>query len=191
VDSHFNQFKMGGEKAFRYYFELYARPLSAYAFFYCKDHMEAQDIVQECFASLFISREKIVTEEHLRGFLFTVARHRGLDRQKMKTRSRLRERDWAEDQAASYQQGDELEQMKVIVLNKIYEFYQRMPSRRKDIFRLYFYQELDVRAIARLRGLKESTVYNHLQHAYSYLIKEIPDPGLLSLVIFFLIKREK
>ncbi|HXB08081.1 MAG TPA: sigma-70 family RNA polymerase sigma factor [Puia sp.] len=191
MDSHFNQFKKGSEKAFRYYFDLYARPLCAFAFFYCKDHMEAQDIVQECFLHLFANREKINEEEHLKNFLFKVARNRTIDRRRTKEKRMLREQAWAGDQPGWDAQHDDVEQMKALVLSRIYELYRRMPARRKEIFWLYFYQRMDVRAIARIRGLKESTVHNHLQQAYSYLIKEMPDPALLIWMIILLSRRDR
>jgi RNA polymerase sigma-70 factor (ECF subfamily) len=183
VDSRFDQFKKGSDKAFRYYFELYAQPLCAFAFFYCKDQMEAQDIAQECFLTLYTHRENIREEEHLKYFLFKVARFRMIDRRRATGKRRQRERVWAEDQAGRGQQYEEVELLKALVLSKIYDLYKRMPARRKEIFWLYFYQQMEVRAIAQVQGLKESTVYNQLQHAYSYLIKEIPDPALLLWLI--------
>ncbi|GGB23599.1 RNA polymerase sigma factor [Puia dinghuensis] len=183
MDSRFKEFKRGNEKAFRHYFDLYSRAICDFAFAYCKSEMEAQDIAQECFVILFTNRQQINDEEHLKLFLFKTARYRLIDHQRSMKNRKNREFIWMEAQQAWDQQQDEFELVKALVLSEIYKLSKRMPARRREIFGLYFYEHMDVRAIARCIGLKESTVYSHLQHAYSFLIKEMPDPTLLIWVI--------
>jgi RNA polymerase sigma factor (sigma-70 family) len=179
VSNRFNDFKEGSEKAFRRYFDLYARALCAFVFGYCKSLMEAQDIAQECFLVLFKNREKLNDEQHLKHYLFVVARHMALDHKMAEGRRKKWEHDWAEARPGWVQQEDEAEMMTALVLSKVHELSKKMPPRQREVFELYFYKEMDVRSIASFRRLSESTVYNQLRQAYSFLVKEMPDPELL------------
>jgi RNA polymerase sigma-70 factor (ECF subfamily) len=191
VKNRFNNFKEGDERAFRQYFELYSRPLCAFAFGYCGSQTAAQDIAQECFVILFRNRETINDEEHLRHYLFRAARDRSVSYRLSNEKRRARESAYASAQDRWDQQQDEVEMTKTLVLSKIYELVKKMPARRRAVFELYIYKEMDVRSIARDQKVKESTVYNQLRQAYSFLVKEMPDPKLLIWLIVLLSGIEK
>jgi RNA polymerase sigma factor (sigma-70 family) len=175
--------------AFRFYFDRYARPLCAFIINYCKTAMIAEDIVQECFLNLFTNRQKINDEEHLERYLFRVARHRTANHQSSDENRRHREFAWVEAHDQWDDQQDETEVVRVLVLNKIHQLSKKMPARQRAVFELYFYHEMDVRSIARSQRVKEKTVYNQLQRAYSFLVRQMPDPELLVLLIVLLARR--
>lgn len=175
--------------AFSFYFDRYARPLCAFIINYCKTAMMAEDIVQECFLNLFTNRQKINDEEHLERYLFRVARHRVTNYQSSDESRRNREYAWVEAHDRWDEQEDEVEVIRVMVLSKIHQLSKKMPARQRTVFELYFYHEMDIHSIARSQRVKESTVYNQLRQAYSFLVRQMPDPELLVLLIVLLARR--
>jgi RNA polymerase sigma-70 factor (family 1) len=85
----FNSFQAGKERAFEDLFKIYYKSLCFFAYRYVKDMSIAEDIVSEEFVQLWVIREKIKSESHLRNWLYRAVYHLCLDQlNKTKTKDR-------------------------------------------------------------------------------------------------------
>jgi RNA polymerase sigma factor (sigma-70 family) len=172
----FNLFKEGNAHAFKFFYDLYNRPL--YVFILNLLHTEtiAEEIIDDVFVLLWNDRDKINDAHHLANFLYLVARRLTIDHLvKLKKQVQL-EAAWAKYQYEWATQFDEVELAKDKVLSLIFQHIDKLPPKQKEVFLLSFIQRMDVRRIAELLGTSEKNVYKHLSKAYQYF-KNLLQPG--------------
>ena len=71
--------RSGSEKAFSMAYEMYAQRLLSFCFSYTKTKADAEEIVQDTFLKLWITRENIKNDNSLKPLLFTIARRKLVD----------------------------------------------------------------------------------------------------------------
>ncbi|MGL5682730.1 MAG: RNA polymerase sigma factor [Marinifilaceae bacterium] len=70
------KFVNGDVSAFKYYYELYYHALLLFITKILKDEFLARDILQEVFLELWKTRSSITSQQHMRMYIYQVARHR-------------------------------------------------------------------------------------------------------------------
>ncbi|WP_341835873.1 sigma factor [Chitinophaga pollutisoli] len=84
----------GNETAFRDLFLQYADHLYAYIWQLTKSRELAEEVVQDIFLQIWISREALAEVRNFRNYLFVIARNHALNAMKKMMRERKRAMEW-------------------------------------------------------------------------------------------------
>ncbi|HEV3327554.1 MAG TPA: sigma-70 family RNA polymerase sigma factor [Puia sp.] len=167
----FSRFQRGDPAAFRTFYERHHQKmrLNIYAFVGRMDI--AKDIVAETFAKLFLNRAKVKDASHISGYLFVIAKRLAIGY--LRLQKRQRETDDAQKQLVerSYTNPAEAEAEMEQVINKILGLVRQLPPAMKRIFRMYFFEGMDIRTIAKQLHLTETAVRNQKNLALGRLRK--------------------
>jgi RNA polymerase sigma-70 factor (ECF subfamily) len=178
--------KNGDQQAFERVFKQYAQKLFSFSLSYLKDEDEAQEVVQEVFLKIWLNRITLKTDTSFQSYLFTIAfnsirksfnRKAKNDQYKLDVIDELDEGQDVADYEQNYQ----------FVSQKLEQFIDEMPEKRKDIFIQRKKQGKPVRQIAEEMGISVKTVENQITESMKYLKRrfqeELPE-GLFFLVLF-------
>lgn len=165
----FQHFKAGNDLAFKYCFEAHNKIVFLIAYNIVGEQTVAQDIVSETFLTLFKHRQEIRTEEHLAGFLRTVARNISLNQKKKD------ERKLASEEELRYlnQESDKDELSRHLVeaelLKNVYKAVEQLPPMCKAVFKEIYFQHATTKEAAERLGISERNVLNQKARAISLL----------------------
>lgn len=164
----------GDQVAFKLFFERYYNPLLAYISTFTHQSLQAEDITQQAFVTLWDNREKIKPEHSLKNYLYTIAYNGYIDQYRkskyqnsildhLKRRAladRLNERDDTADQR--------IEKLRSIV--------DALPYRCQEILKLNKIQGLKYREIAEMLDISVKTVESQMRIAYQKIREEFQNP---------------
>ena len=172
----FNLFKGGDGRAFKFFYDLYNRPLYVFILNLLHSETITEEIIDDVFILLWNDRDRINDPRHLANFLYLVARRLTVAHLvKLKRQAEI-EAAWAKYQYEWAAQFDEAELVKDRALSLIFQHIDHLPPKQKEVFLLNFIQRMDVRRIAELLGTSEKNVYKHLSKAHQYF-KNLLLPG--------------
>jgi len=169
--------------AFNALFKKYSSRLYYFALKYLHSESDAEEIVQEVFIKIWEKREGIIAEYSFRSYLFTIAYNdiRKAIIKKIKEKNYLdnylQNREEAVDQNA-----DETDYINVS--KKINELIEKLPPKRKEVFRKSRNEGLSYKAIATELNISEKTVENHIHEALKFLHVEVNKFNFM-IVFFF------
>lgn len=152
--------KKGDKTAFREIYERYHRSIYTLALRYLKDHHMAEDATQDIFIKLWITKERLDPEKSLKSFLFTCLRNHVLNMIRNQKRRIL----------AAYQLKEIHHPVSTCTEDDIqYNEYSeilndgldKMPERRKEVFRLKMVTDLTNAQIAEKLQISIHTVKVH------------------------------
>ena len=136
--------------------------------------LDAQDIAQDIFATLWEKRRSIDfnDEQHLSAWLLRAAKTRSIDRLRRKSSSQTRfsdirnsELEWIEDNDAEL-----FEKLgRKDLYDRILYLADELPADRREVFRLSYVSLLSARDISQITGFPLRTVENHLYQALKFL----------------------
>lgn len=172
--------------AFDAIYNKYCRKLHCFVLLYLKQEEDAEEIVQEVFLKIWVSRGKIDVFASFESFLFTIAYNSTMSLLRKKlTDSKSKEYLKSVQQIDSANQV--IEEIHYNELNeKVHALLERLTPRQKEIYRLSREEGLTHEEIARKLIVSESTVNNHLVTILKYLKSNI-DSGLTFNVLFILL----
>lgn len=137
----------------------------------CRNHADAEDVMQDVFLRLYRFRPEFENEEHLKRWLIqvTVRESRRLFAKPFRKREELleeihpgtgtRERSTARVQAFG-NPADRLTEEDGILADVLL-----LPRKYRVVIYLYYYEEYSIREIAKMLGKKESTIQTQLARA--------------------------
>lgn len=167
----------GDHESFKKVYLHWRRPIFKFVFNLTGSEVEADDITQDIFITLWNYKEKIDPDKNIRSFLFLVARRAAYNSHRTR---KLRDK-YA---GSVFDDADYLTSYEIIVEKEaemIKEaLLKRMPPQQRKIFEMAHDEGLSSEEIAHRLGLKRETVYNQLSIAR----KKIRDAVLLFLVLF-------
>lgn len=154
----------GDERAFREAFDYYSSKLYNYSFSFLKNREQAEEVVQEVFLNLWVSRERLDVQFPLAPLLYTMARRTTLNVLRGVARSHTAmEKLWSDMRHVS----NETEE--TIFLDDLQSFTEKvlktLPPQQQQIFRMSRQQELSYDEIAENLNISRNTVKNHLVSA--------------------------
>ena len=178
----------GDETAFRDLFNLYMPQLYPMILKVTKVENVAEDILQETFLKLWISRDKLVAIENPRAWILRIAyfqaftflskkaiHQKAVDKLEDKTRLQLQRNDIEETMAFS--------SLQAVVRKAI----SNLPGQTKKIYQLSREQDLKIPEIAKHLNLSEQTVKNTLSRALKFIREYVQRAGhVLFLIALFL-----
>lgn len=154
----------GKEQEFTAVYEMYVDDIYRLCFSFMKNHMDAEDAVQETFLKYYYSEKYFNTEQHLKAWLIVTASNYCKDLLKQAFRKQKNLDDFREIAGEDEQHIDEMMEM---VMN--------LPEKYKTIVYLYYYEGYNSREIARLLHKPDSTIRTYLQKARKILKQEISE----------------
>lgn len=181
-------FRKGNPKADKEIFAMFYQGLYNFAEKLTENTAESEDIVSEIFIKLYTSRSSFESLQKIKAFLFTCTRNACFNwlRSEGKVVS-LSENDQVNDIPELISNQPEWAPYEVELLLKIKELVEaNLPKRRKQIFKMAFYERKKQIDIAKQLGISEQSVSKHISKAIAKLKKIVPPAGFL-IILYLLI----
>ena len=163
-------FRQGDKEAFRLVYDEMVRPLTYFVENIIHSRIDAQDIVANAFHKLFHARSNMHSFEHVKRWLYVIARNESIDYLRAMSRQRVSHDDLAYLESG-IEKNAETERVRTMLLQDMHTEIERLPKQRKTILRLYFFEEKNTWEIARITRLSPQTVLNHKTKALDALRK--------------------
>ena len=178
-----DEFKRGDSGAFAVFFHLHYRPLCYFAAQLVGDQSEAEDIVKDTFVKLWHKHRDFESPENIKAFLYITTRNAGLNYIR-----HLQVKDAFRKELAYLGEGkgEELVLNQLIraeLLQKIYNEIEKMPEKRREVFKLAYFEGLRNEEIADYLHISVHTVKEHKGKALTFLRSRFSNQQ----IIFFML----
>ena len=181
------EFSQGSPQAFQAIFDSFRMRI----FFFVKklidDRLTAEEITSDTFVKLYRIHDRFNTYNNIQAFLFITARNASLDylRYRQRQREQLTELQHHEEQEMDIPLFAETN-IEADVLQFIYNEIEKLPTRTRRIFKLFYLEGHPINDIANLMEIKPRTVINLKQTAIKVLrMKVLERSGLLLSILCF------
>lgn len=177
----------GDESAFRHVYDLYGARIYRLAYKFLKDKASSEEIVQETFIRLWLTREKIDVNGNLWLYLYVIAQRLSLNSLRAASRSQQRVISMLADQTGMRNNPTEENVLARDLADFTEELIRKLPRQQQQVFRLSRLEGLSHKEIAALLHLSPHTVKNHLAEAIKSLRTGIKHTDLLyfTLLIYW------
>ena len=143
-------------------YDLYVNDIYKLCFSFMKNHMDAEDAVQETFIKYYQTNKVFEGDLHRKAWLIVTASNQCKDMLK----HWWRKRDNLEDYEGMVGEN-------ISVIDEMMELIIKLPEKYKTTVYLYFYEGYNSREIAKILHKPESTVRTYLQKAKKLLKEEL------------------
>jgi len=167
----------GDQEAFEALVSRYTKALFSLIYHYMGDYHEAFDVLQQVWLQLYLSLATLHSKQHIKPWLFTVARNRSLDvlrRKRLPSFSEL-ETGHEEGEAASWDTipdrsptPEELAERRDLQ-HAIERAIQALPHKYRSVVLLYYADQLTFSEIGRVLNMPDSTVKTRFYRAKPFL----------------------
>ncbi len=155
-ESSYRRFLQGDKAALEALIITYSDPLVRYAYSLVSDASVAEDVVAESFAALFLKARNIGSSEHLRRYLYRIARSKAMDYLR-----RHRAAVPLEDIQNVLGTGDPEQEVQLRQRDKtVYVCMQRLPRDYRDVLMLTYFDRLTAEEVCAVLGKSKKQVYN-------------------------------
>jgi len=174
----------GDECAFTTIYELFGERVYRLAFRFLKDREQSEEIVQEVFIKLWLSKENLDPEGNMWLYLFVITKRLSLNAlRKICQSTDLSEKliRYINDEHNSTEEEvfvRDLEQYAEKIIDKL-------PRQQKLIFRLSRIEGLSYKEIAELQNISPNTVKNHMIEALKTLRSHFKSTDYIYLALLF------
>jgi RNA polymerase sigma-70 factor (family 1) len=172
-------FREGDIHAFRYIYSSHYRPLFHFANRFIKDSQQAEDIIAECFISLWKKRKEFETFKGLIAFLYTCTRNGCISHLKKIKRHEISHLEIAYlfDQSEAFDNTDLIKND--LIQCSIIES-ENLPPAMKKVFQLLYIEGFKTTEIAEKLKLSIHTVRNQKTTAIKKVREGLLKKGLIS-----------
>lgn len=150
------------EQEFTEIYEMYVDDIYRLCFSFMKNHMDAEDAVQETFTRYFYCEKDFDTREHIKAWLIVAASNYCKDLLKHWWRKR---QDLDEIRETIGEEKQMVDEMMELVM--------KLPVKYKTTVYLYYYEGYESGEIAKLLHKPSSTIRTYLQKARKLLKQEL------------------
>ena len=181
--------RQGDHRAFEKLFERYAQKLFVFSLSYLKNENDAEEVVQEVFLKVWAKRSALKTDTSFQSYLFTIAFNSIKKSFNLKAKNDQFKLELIDNLDAGQETVD-FESNYQLVLEKLEQFIDAMPDRRKEIFLQRKQEGKPVKQIAEEMGVSLKTVENQITEAMHFLKRKFEEelPGGLLFFALFLEK---
>lgn len=162
----------GKRKAFSQLFENYAPVMLGVCMRYCKNRIDAEDVMQDGFIKVFSQIHKFRREGSFEGWIKRIMINSAIDNYQINLKKPFHE-DINEVAEETYQDEDGLSDELNIQHEKLMEMIQELPDGYRMVFNLYAIENYNHKEIASLLGVSENTSKTQLLKARKALRKKI------------------
>lgn len=150
------------EQSFANDYDLYVNEIYRLCFSFMKNHMDAEDAVQETFMKFYRSNRTFDSESHKKAWLIVTASNCCKNMLKHWWNRRNNLEDYTEFVGSN---DSEIDEMMELVMS--------LPEKYKTSVYLYYYEGYNSREISKIVGKPESTIRTYLQNAKKILKTEL------------------
>lgn len=178
----------GNSLAFNKMFSLYRGKILAFVDSFVHSKADAEEIVQETFLVIWQNREKLLSIEHPRNYIYTIARNKTYDYlSKVSRTEKTINNAWVNTSISLNNIDDQINlKESTLLINRVL---QTLSLQKQEIFNMSRYQHMSHEEIAEAVGLSKSRVKNVivevLKHLKYHITKHNAALLLLSLFKFF------
>ena len=179
----FKQISHGDEIAFRRVFDLYKNKLYFFVLHIVGQEAASEEIVQDIFLRLWISRQTLGGVSNPDSYIFVIARNRSLDYIQQAAKERRMKNVLTHTMALGENTTEEdinLNESKRLIEAAI----SKLPQQQARVFRLSKEQGLKRTEIAEALNISENTVKNHLGEAIRFIKKYLHEHGDIPFLFF-------
>ncbi|SDW03866.1 RNA polymerase sigma-70 factor, ECF subfamily [Hydrobacter penzbergensis] len=175
----------GDEQAFARLFTRYYHFLGRHVFRLTRSMEMAEEIVQDVFLKIWMSREALEGVNHFRSYLYVISKNHALNALKKKAREQVKQKVYQGDMnnAATVSATDEVEGLYYSLIDQAIE---RLPAQQQRVYVLSRRQQKKYEEIAAEMGISRETVKKYLQLAtvaISHYVRSHMDPALIALLL--------
>ncbi|NBB27782.1 RNA polymerase sigma factor [Cellulophaga sp. BC115SP] len=176
----------GDSDAFEVLYQKYWRKLYVFARRTTPNTEDAQDLIQDVFAQLWMQKEQIDAAVFSESYLFAIVRNKLLD----KIRKQYVREDYVQKILQSSTESDFSTQQTILtndLNNHIHQAVDVLPEKCREVFQLSRFEQLSVDQIAQKLQISPQTVKNQLSKALQvvrFRLREFATLGLLLSTFF-------
>jgi len=181
------QFKLGNEIAFELIFHRTKGKLKGFLVKVLPLGEDAENVLQEIYLKLWSNRKSIKADKKFESYLFAVARNAVVD----VMRKRFHRQKYLEDLYCQLKEGNEncLDTLALVEYSelekKIFELINKLPEKRKIIFKLNRIDGLTYEEIGAKLNISENTVDTQMRKSLAFLRLEMKNFLSLMLWLYF------
>lgn len=170
----------GDEKAFRQLVHQYTPLLAPYVLKFAKSKERAQEIVQDIFTQMWISRESLSQVNNFRRYLYVASRNHALNAIRNMMREEKRHLKWLQDQPTGIADNTAAQDYSPYI-GLVEEAVQQLPEQQKKVWELCRVQGKKYQEVAAELGLSRETVKKYLQYAQASITKYVQNKVIAAL----------
>ncbi len=179
------QVAAGDEAAFTQLFNQYYPLLSTHVFRITRSQQETEEIVQDVFFKLWITRESLYHVTAFRSYLWVIAKHRALNALQKTARERSNRTAYLQEQTETDSGDDGLQQLHSLIDEAI----RQLPPQQQKVYLLSRQERLRQADIAARTGLTVATVKKYMQLAVANISDYIKDKHPFLAIPIFLLRK--
>jgi RNA polymerase sigma factor (sigma-70 family) len=162
----------GNEVAFRQLVLKFTPLLAPYILKFTKSKERTQEIVQDIFTQIWLSRESLGQVNNFRRYLYVASRNHALNAIRNMVREEKRHLKWLQDQPSGIAENTATQDYSPYI-GLVEEAVQQLPEQQKKVWVLCRVQGKKYREVAAETGLSKETVKKYLQYAQASITKYV------------------
>lgn len=159
----------GDESAFRQLFLHWHQLLAGYVLRITESRELTEEIVQDVFLKIWMTRETLGEIENFKHYLIVVSRNQSFDVLKKQLKERQKKKDWEKENTLQVTEDNDPPNFASLIDEAI----DSLPPRRKEVYLLSRHERLTYQEIATQLGISKESVKTHLQLAASSITNYI------------------
>jgi len=173
----------GDEFAFERLFLHWHQLLASFIFRITASSELAEDIIQDVFLKIWMSRETLKDIENFKPYLMVISRNHALNVLRTAMREKKRLDKWGKENPLTV--DPETERIKAMQLTLVDEAINQLPPQQKRVYLLHRHEKFTYKQIAAKLGISRETVKDHIRLAVASVSKYIRS-RLLQIVFVIL-----
>lgn len=181
-----NEIVEGNEKAFSKMFFHYLPVLKSFAFKFTKSEHATEEIIQDAFVRIWLSRDKLDQVQNLKAYLYKYVSNECLSYLRKKLNEEKLIANFTVHHPQDSNQTNEqiqLNEIKRIVASSV----NKLPPKRREIYQLSRNEGKSIAEIAAILSISQNTVKNALATALKYIRLELEMHGITFFIPLFMI----
>ena len=174
----------GDEIAFRTLMRRWYEPLSAFIFRLTRSEENLEEIVQDIFLKIWVTRESLAEVKRFKYYLLIIGRNHALNVMKKVLRERRLNRIFQSEWQPTLEHVNEIP-LYQMAASLIDEAIDNLPPRRKEVYLLSRHERLTYQEIAAKLNISKESVKTHLKLASESITKFIKAHLAEILIIIF------
>lgn len=176
----------GDQIAFTLLFDWLYQDLANYIYRITESNDETEEIIQEVFIKVWEKREMLQSVNSIKSYVFILSKHRTFNYLRDKAKKRVNELKWSRQ---NFENSYELDQHSLqdeynLIIHKVVL---DLPPQQQRVYQLSRYENLKYDEIASQMGLSKETVKKHMQHALTFLKRNVKKQIENAISTFFVI----
>jgi RNA polymerase sigma-70 factor (ECF subfamily) len=178
--------KKDNHDSFQKLFDHYSQILFQFSLSYLKSREVAEEVVQEVFIKIWDNRNKLRTDTSFKSYLFTIALNSIRKSFNKQSRQNKLEHDILLESSDNAQGLDDNPDYQML-LDKLDEFIQLMPEKRRQVFIKKKIEGKSLKEIAKELSITTKTVEYHIAEGMKFLKKKFGQFKINGMFFFFFI----